>query len=119
MKTFSKIGVLALLTIPSITFAQTYFSGISELIDRSRFLVRNSILLMAGIAVLVFFVGLVKFISKAGDADAVKEGRTLMIWGTVALFVMASIWGLVSFLGNQFDIHQDPAPGIENVIPHG
>ena len=51
-----------------------------------------------GIALLVFIWGLVKFISRVGgDEKAVKEGKSLMIWGLVALFVMASIWGILGF----------------------
>ena len=53
-----------------------------------------SLVMLAG--VLVFFWGLVKFIAKAGEKDA-KEGKSLMVWGLIALFVMFSFWGIMRF----------------------
>lgn len=52
----------------------------------------------AGCALLFFFWGLAKFIFNAGDAKGNQEGRQLMLWGVVALFVLLSVWGLVRFV---------------------
>ena len=58
-------------------------------------------LLLMSLAVLVFFWGLVKFIFRVGgDEKALTEGKSLMIWGIIALFVMVSIWGIISFFYN-------------------
>ncbi len=56
---------------------------------------------VASLALLVFFWGLVKFIRKAGEGD-IKEGRDLMIWGGLAIFVMVSVWGILRFLSGEF-----------------
>jgi hypothetical protein len=45
----------------------------------------------------------VKFIAAAGDAKSHANGRQLMVWGSIALFVLVSIWGILSFLSQQFD----------------
>ena len=58
---------------------------------------------LGSLAVLVFFLGLVRFIFKAGDAKAVEEGKSLMIWGVVALFVMVSIWGILRFFYGELE----------------
>lgn len=55
------------------------------------------------LALLVFIWGLVKFISRTGgDEKAVTEGKKLMIWGLVALFIMVSIWGILRFFYGAF-----------------
>jgi hypothetical protein len=57
--------------------------------------------IIASLAFLSFIWGIVKFIAKAGEKE-VKEGKSLMIWGVIALFVMVSAWGLVRFLSGEF-----------------
>ena len=43
-----------------------------------------------------------KFILAAGSEEGRKEGRNIMIWGIIALFVIVSVWGLVQVLNNTF-----------------
>ena len=56
------------------------------------------IVLVASIALLLFFWGIAKFIRAAGDEKAVDEGKRFMFWSVIALFVMASLVGLITFL---------------------
>ena len=60
--------------------------------------------IVVAIALLVFFWGIVKFIF-AGE-EGKKEGKSLMIWGLVGLFIMVSVWGLVGFIGTSLGINQ-------------
>ncbi|OHA96913.1 MAG: hypothetical protein A3J09_00400 [Candidatus Zambryskibacteria bacterium RIFCSPLOWO2_02_FULL_51_21] len=54
--------------------------------------------LVASLALLAFFWGLAKFIyNVSGDEKAVGEGKNLMKWGLIALFVMVSVWGILRF----------------------
>ncbi len=46
----------------------------------------------------IFFWGLGRFIKNSGDEKAITEGKDLMIWGIVGLFVMVSVYGLVNLL---------------------
>jgi hypothetical protein len=39
-----------------------------------------------------------------------KAGKSFMIWGLIALFVMVSIWGLVGVLSNTFGINKTLLP---------
>jgi hypothetical protein len=66
---------------------------------------------------LFFFWGLAQYILNSGDPTAQAEGRNKMIWGIVALFVMAAIWGLVKFLGDNLGITQQGAPAVGPLIP--
>jgi len=64
-------------------------------------LIRTAVPVIYALALFVFFLGLVKFIVKAGDEKAIAEGKNLMKWGIIALFIMTSIWGILRFA------HQD------------
>src|SRR3989338_6712536 len=78
-------------------------TNFSELVDILVDLIRTAVPVIAGLALLVFFWGMAKFIFRAGgDTKAVEEGKTLMIWGLIALFVMVSVWGIISFIQNAF-----------------
>lgn len=61
-------------------------------------LIQLTIPVIAGLALLVFFKGLAAFIAKAGDEKNHAEGRNLMVWGLIALFVMISVWGIIRFV---------------------
>lgn len=53
---------------------------------------------LLGVAVLLFLWGLARFILNSGDEKVVAEGKKMMVWGVVALFVLLSVWGLVALL---------------------
>jgi hypothetical protein len=56
------------------------------------------LILLVGLSLLAFFWGLARFIIRVGgDAKAVEEGKSLMKWGLVALFVMVSFLGIINF----------------------
>lgn len=61
--------------------------------------------LMLGATIIMFLWGLAKYIFKGqGSESARSEGRKLMLWGVIGLFVMTSVWALVavfaSFVGH-------------------
>lgn len=66
--------------------------GVSSLIIGPLF-----VLILGGILI-VFLFGLAKFIFSLGNTEDVEEGKQLMFWGIVALFVAFSFWGLVAIL---------------------
>lgn len=99
-----KIIILSILFIPLLTSAQTRFAGVRELITAFSGIVSLLIIVVAGLALLAFFWGLFKFISKAGDSKTHAEGRQFMLWGVIALFVMVSVWGLVRFIQQNLGI---------------
>ncbi len=70
---------------------------LSELVGIFINLVNPLLVVLAGLSLLAFFWGLVKFIAKSGDADSHADGRKLMIWGVVGLFVMISFMGIIGF----------------------
>lgn len=54
------------------------------------------------LAVLLFFWGMAKYIWSEGTGK--EEGKKIMIWGVIALFVMSSVWGIVYFIRDELNI---------------
>ena len=65
--------------------------------------------LFFGIAIIYFFWGLVQYLRAAGDPKALETGKSHMIWGIIALFIMVSIYGLINWLVG--------AAGLDNQLP--
>lgn len=53
-------------------------------------------------ALVGFLYGVGKFISSAGSEEGRESGRQIMFWGVIALFVMASIWSILSLAAYTF-----------------
>ena len=85
------VPVLALAAETLTNFAQTIGDIISTLTP-----------IVVALALLFFFWGLAKYILAAGDEAKQAEGRSIMIWGVIALFVIVSVWGLVQVLQQTF-----------------
>ncbi len=65
------------------------------------------------IAIIVFFWGLVRYLTDVGEAK--HQGLLIMMYGLIAIFVMVSIWGIIHLLQNTFGISgQNQA-----IIPQG
>ena len=75
--------------------------------------------IIAGLALLAFFWGLAMYLFSlsGGEGTAAhsmygapatpqnkQRGKTIMIYGIIVLFVMVSIWGIVSILQNTFGV---------------
>lgn len=68
------------------------------LIKKVTAIIAMAIPIVGGLALLAFFIGIARFVFAAGDSEAHKSGKQLMIWGLVALFVMFSVWGIIRLL---------------------
>ena len=53
---------------------------------------------LAGIAIVFFFIGLIRFIYNAGDVKSRSTGRDAMVWGLVGIFVIFSLWGIIAIV---------------------
>jgi hypothetical protein len=95
-KTFLKISTAAVLVaLPALVSAQAALTQLQTLITSFGRIIGTLIPIAFAIGVLAFFWGLGKWIFAAGSSDAQEEGKNIMIWGLVALFVMSSVWGIV------------------------
>jgi len=66
-----------------------------------------------GLTFLVFLWGLMRFVSSGGDEKRIQEGKDMMFWGVIGLFIMISIWAIIITLLSDFF-----GPGFSFGIPY-
>lgn len=93
-----QITALTLL-IPAISFAA--LDGLRGLLIDIQGLLKLVYPIVFTIALIYFFWGVAQFILKeAGNDKAREDGKKKIMWGVVALFVMFSIYGIISAISN-------------------
>ena len=84
------VAVLPMITYGALDKTSAFFTSAKDIVT-------NILIPLAfTLALLFFFWGVAKYIWSAGDAK--EEGKKIMVWGVIALFVMSSIWGIIGFL---------------------
>lgn len=78
-------------------------------------LVVQATVLVGAAALLFFFWGLATYILNAGNDEKKKEGRNIMIWGLLALFIMVSVWGIINVIRDTLELDDNSieVPGID------
>lgn len=76
-------------------------TNFSELIKIFLDLIKAALPVIAGLALLTFLWGLARFIFRLGnDEKSVEEGKNLMKWGLIALFLLMSFWVIIGLVYN-------------------
>jgi len=65
-------------------------------------LVNITISIVIALAVLGFLWGVTKYMLSARDSAKIEEGRKVMVYGVLGLFVAVSLWGILKILVNTF-----------------
>lgn len=67
--------------------------------------------LIFALAFIVFLWGVASaYIFSRGDAEKVKDGHRLILWGIIGFVVMISLWGLVNVVATTFGLGGISAP---------
>jgi len=111
MKKF--LTTVSIYLLPFIVFAQ---ANVDTLLGRISVWINDALPILMSLAVLLFVWGVVVYIFNAGNEEKRKQARGYMIWGVIGLFVIVSVWGLVSFIGSSTGINQGVIP-IAPVVP--
>lgn len=112
-----KLALIAIsLALPLVTFAQV-LGNVGTLVDEIGNVVEKVIPILFALALLGFFYGLVVYIF--GAEHNKDQAKKTMLWGIIALFVMAAVWGLVAWLGNAVGVDTGTGPGFSpgDLIP--
>ena len=91
MKKYLFLGGLVL--APSMAFAA---EGVAGVLEKVSGIVALIVPLILSLAVVFFLWNLAMYMTKSGEDK--DEAKDKMIMGIIVLFVMVSIWGLVSLL---------------------
>lgn len=101
-----------LIVTPAVSFAA--LSGLTGLLKDILDILGLVEKIVFALAFIFFFYGMGQFILHSGDAKLREEGKSKMIWGVVALFVMLSIIGILNFVGGLVGISPGGVPTIGN-----
>ncbi len=84
---------------PLVAFAQArdFKSLVQIIVD----LIKSLIPLVVALTLLVFIWGIFQLV-RSNSEDSRKEAISVITYGIISLFVMVSVWGLVSILTSTF-----------------
>ena len=99
--------------MPMIAFAQV--TNFAEALGVIQGLLNGLLPVLVAFAVAVFSWGVLKYIRASDNPEQRTEGRELMIYGIVAIFIMVSLWGLVNIIVDVFFNASDLTITGENV----
>jgi hypothetical protein len=102
MSSYLRIGAGLLALTPMLALgvswdSEAYFTGIASTISR---VIATLLPAFIGLVIIGFAYGL--FIYVKGGAKEQEEGKKIMIWGTLAVVILLSIYGLAGLFQNIF-----------------
>lgn len=95
------LGFVFASTIPFVAFAGTLGDFINSITD---LLAVSVVRLIFALAFVYFFWGVVQYVLYPDDEGKKEKGRSMMIWGIIALTVMFAVYGLIEILASSFNI---------------
>ena len=94
-------GALALSPLVALAATgQGAGQGLAGVLGTLGNLIKIAVPIVISFAVLAFLWGLAMYLWR----EEKEQGKDMMIWGIVGLFVMVSIWGLVNLLKDTFGL---------------
>jgi len=88
------------LGLPVVSYAQATLRSIVT--DNVLPLFTALIGLIMTLSVLAFILGVARFMYTSGDDKSRAEGKKMMLWGIIALFLMVALWGVVALVKTTF-----------------
>ena len=91
------------------------FNGAEDIFGWTKCFIGGYIVpIIFGLAFMFFLYGVMMYVKNAANEAKRKEGTNFMIYGIISLFVMVSLWGLVSILTSTFGFN-DFVPQIQKI----
>lgn len=90
-KIYKKVVLISAI-FPLISSAQ----GLSEFLTSFSALPRRFVPIIFVLAVIYFFWGGAQFVLNAGDEKYREDGKKKMLWGFIALFIFATLGGILN-----------------------
>ncbi len=90
--------------------ASADITPIKKILTNILSLLTVTVQILITLAFVVFGWGIVKLIINAGNPQKVKDAKKILLWGIVGIFILASLFGIVTFIKTY--------TGIPNVSPN-
>lgn len=96
----SVFGWVVFLCMPTGT---THGATLKSIVETSVLPIFNAAIgFIMTLSVLAFIVGVIRFMYTAGDDKSRTDGKQMMLWGIIALFLMVTLWGVVAIIKKSF-----------------
>ena len=119
-KLLTRSAVVLYAVLPTVALAQGTgtLQGAVQAVGRA---VGAAVPIAAAMVLVAFFWGLAMYLFNFGEGDdkKQKQGRNLMVYSILALFVMVTIWGIVGLLANTFGIDETTAVPLPTITGLG
>jgi ABC-type phosphate transport system permease subunit len=109
------VGCLALLCSSGTAYAQTV--NVDGLITKfGTYVVDPILLVIFASGFFMFMWGLFQFMLNISRGEDTADGKRHMIYGTLGMLIMVSVYGIISFLDNTFGLHvSNPNVNTQNI----
>jgi succinate dehydrogenase/fumarate reductase cytochrome b subunit len=78
-------------------------SSVGDIINMGTCILLKSVVpLLFALAIVAFVWGIIQYFLNPENEEKKKKGKSYMIWGLIALFVMVTMWALVAVLSDTF-----------------
>ncbi len=103
IKKYWPIGLFALAMPLMPVLAE---DGVQKFLTAVKGWVDTLIPILVGLALIYFIWSTIKLIT-TDNSEKREEAKKGMFWGIIALFVIVSIWGITTWVGDIFSIQKD------------
>ncbi len=109
------IGFVSVFSLVMPLMASAAIANIDDIYAFILKMFQYATVIIIALAVLYFLFGVFNYVTKGGEAEGRQEAIKMIIGGIVAIFVMISVWGLVSILTNTFGLAGNVAPVVPRI----
>jgi len=81
----------------------------------NRVIINPLIVLLFALAVVYFIYGLARYLLSPDNEEVRKSSKQHMLWGIIGMFIMVSVFGILSIIMNTFGI-QNSGQGNGDII---
>ncbi|MEK7499779.1 MAG: hypothetical protein AAB649_04200 [Patescibacteria group bacterium] len=100
MRRLRTLGLLlSVLALPYLVHAQNPRT-FKELADQLATIMNSGVTILITAGIVIYFWGAVRHIMENGESENSWEMRKFLFTGLIVIFVMVSIWGILSLLQN-------------------
>ncbi len=93
---------IAAVVVPAAALAAE--SDITKILNNTKDLLNLVIKILITLALVVFIWGIVQFIAAAGNPQKIRQAKGTILYGIIAIAILAMMTGIIAFLQTYFGI---------------